>query len=390
MRCIAKLPEERIETLQIGMTASRKHMSGTDRYFQELLRELPNHGIGVRGMVIGEPQAIEDPVAGIESFASEDAGRVARIRGARRAATRLLPGANLVVSHGAPHAFYVLDKFGRRPLVVHFHGPWALEGREEGVGRVMEFVRRAQEAAVYRRARRYIVLSQAFAETLQREFGVDASMVRVVPGGVNLQRFRGAAGAGEARARFGWPADRPIVLATRRLEPTKGIGALIEAIPLVRERVPQALFIITGTGALATALRARAQELRLGESVRFTGHVPSNDLPEMYGAADLSIVPSNAWEGFGLSVLESLACGTPALVTPVGGLPEAVRGLSASLILRDTSVSAIADGVVQMLLNRSTVPAREDCIAYAQRFGWPSIAARVAAVYREVVVPVLA
>ena len=158
----------------------------------------------------------------------------------------------------------------------------------------------------------------------------------------------------------------------------------------MRERVPQALFIITGTGALATALRARAQELRLGESVRFTGHVPSNDLPEMYGAADLSIVPSNAWEGFGLSVLESLACGTPALVTPVGGLPEAVRGLSASLILRDTSVSAIADGVVQMLLNRSTVPAREDCIAYAQRFGWPSIAARVAAVYREVVVPVLA
>ncbi len=366
------------------MTASRAHMSGTDRYFQDLIRELPGLGVGVRGMLVGEPAQIEDPMLGIESFAAEGSGRLARVRGARRVAAHLLPGTDLVVSHGVPHVFYIIDKLGDRPFVAHFHGPWALEGKREGAGAFATFTRRIQEAVVYRRAQRYIALSRAFADVLEREYAVDPEHVRVIPGGVDLARFSVDVDIATARAKFGWPEDRPIVLATRRLEPSKGIGALIESIARVRARVPNVLAIVTGTGTLAESLRARVIELGLAEHVRFAGHVASADLPLMYRAADLSIVPSNAWEGFGLSVLESLACATPALVTPVGGLPEVVDALSPKLILRDPSVDAIADGLIAALCDPTTIPSRAACESYARGFAWSAIARRVAAVYREV------
>jgi glycosyltransferase involved in cell wall biosynthesis len=379
-----KSPDRQIETMQIGMTASRKHMSGTDRYYHELLQALPACGIGVRGMVLGEPGALEPPMSGVASFAPEGSGRLARVRGARRTARPLLAGADLVVSHGPPHAFYVLDLLGARPLVAHFHGPWALEGRAEGVGRFTETVRHVQEAAVYRRARRFIVLSRAYGATLEGEFGVDPACVRVIPGGVDLRRFSLTASPAEARARLGWPLDRPIVVATRRLEPTKGIGPLIDAIALVRASVPSVLCMIAGTGALAESLRARAEAANLGDNVRFLGHIASAELAFMYRAADLSVVPSAVWEGFGLSVVESLACGTPALVTPVGGLPEVVQPLSSELVVRDPSPPAIAEGLVRALADRHALPDREACIAHARLFDWSAIAERVAAVYREV------
>jgi glycosyltransferase involved in cell wall biosynthesis len=82
--------------------------------------------------------------------------------------------------------------------------------------------------------------------------------------------------------------------------------------------------------------------------------------------------------------LESLASGTPVLVTPVGGLPEAVRDLAPELILGGSEVADIAHGLRDALAGRVALPDEAACLAYAQRFAWPAIAARVADVYREV------
>jgi glycosyltransferase involved in cell wall biosynthesis len=366
------------------MTASRAHLSGTDRYYLDLLRELPNVGVGVRGMVIGEPALLDAPVPGVESFATETSGRLARWVSARRTMARLLGDAKLVVSHGAPHTFYALDKIGRRPLVVHFHGPWALEGEAEGISRGSVLVRKIQENVVYRRAARFIVLSRSFADILANAYGVPEKKIRIIPGGVDLRRFTGIGSRAEARRRLELPEHRPIVLATRRLEPTKGVGALVDAMAEVRAAVPEVLCAITGTGSLADDLRRRAHALGLDETVRFLGHVDDAALPSLYAAADVTVLPSIAWEGFGLSVIESLACGTPALVTPVGGMPDAVRDLDPSLVLASSSSHDIAAGLIAALRERGRLPSREACIAYARRFGWSTIAARVSDVYREV------
>ena len=133
---------------------------------------------------------------------------------------------------------------------------------------------------------------------------------------------------------MGLPTDRPMVLTVRRLARRMGLQELVSAFAMVRQRVPDALLAIVGGGALRPALEAQIDGLGLTGSVRLLGRVEDAVLPTLFRAADLSVVPSSALEGFGLTSVEFARGGTPPLVTPVGGLPEVVRGLSESLGVR--------------------------------------------------------
>ncbi len=143
--------------------------------------------------------------------------------------------------------------------------------------------------------------------------------------------------------------------------------------------------MIVGGGHLADMLKRQARESGLADRIVFAGRVPEEDLPLYYRAADVSVVPSIALEGFGLVVAESLACGTPAIVTPVGGLPEAVSGLSEGLILESSERAALTSGLRAALAGRLQLPSSAACASYArERFSWPIIAEQVKRVYSEV------
>jgi glycosyltransferase involved in cell wall biosynthesis len=150
----------------------------------------------------------------------------------------------------------------------------------------------------------------------------------------------------------------------------------------VRARVPDALLVIAGTGPLAAQLAARVAERGLGDHVVLAGFVADERLPAFYRACNVSIVPSLALEGFGLTTIESLASGTPVLVTPVGGLPETVAALDPGLVLPAATPDALAAGLVAALLGVQRLPSSRRCADYARRrFDWPVIAERTMAVY---------
>ena len=114
--------------------------------------------------------------------------------------------------------------------------------------------------------------------------------------------------------------------------------------------------------------------------------VPDEQLPLLYRASDLSIVPTQTLEGFGLVTLESLAAGTPVLVTPVGGLPEAVNGLAEGLVLADASAGEIAGGLIGALGGTYPLPSAQECRTYVrQNFDWTRIATEVLDVYHQAV-----
>jgi glycosyltransferase involved in cell wall biosynthesis len=237
---------------------------------------------------------------------------------------------------------------------------------------------------VYARAQRIVALSRSFADVLQREYRIPDRKIRIVPGGVDLARFAPAMSRPDARRALDLPEDRPIVVSVRRLESTKGIDRLVDAFDRVVRDVPDAFLAIAGTGSLAGELARRVRERALERSVRFLGKIDDSQLALLYRAADCSVVPSLAWEGFGLVCLESLASGTPVLVTPVGGLPEAVGDLAPELVFAGCDVDDIASGLRDALSGSMSLPGEAACLAYAQQFAWPTIAARVAEVYREV------
>ena len=382
----APMPTGRVRTLQIGAGWFPEAPGGLERVYHALAEHLPAAGVSVDGLVVGSDRAAAETAGRVRAVAPADAPLPQRWLGAWRAGgdalRRVRP--DLVAAHFALYTIPLLPRLGAAPLVVHFHGPWAYESAEEGKGMAVR-LKAALEAAVYRRAARCVVLSEAFGDVLTARYGVDESRVRVVPGGVEAERFAVAETRAEARAALGLPDDRPVVLAVRRLARRMGLEGLVDAMEHVRQRVPDVLLLVAGKGPLADDLAARVAARGLADHVRLLGFVPDAALPLAYRAADLSVVPTVALEGFGLITLESLAAGTPVLVTPVGGLPEAVRGLSGALVLDAATPAAIADGLAAALTGARPLPTAEACVAYVRaHHAWPVIAERTAAVYREV------
>jgi glycosyltransferase involved in cell wall biosynthesis len=141
------------------------------------------------------------------------------------------------------------------------------------------------------------------------------------------------------------------------------------------------LLAIAGRGSQQATLQQQATELGLSNHVKFLGFLPDHLLPVAYQAADLSVMPSQSFEGFGLAIVESLACGTPVVCTPVGGMPEILEPFSPDLITSSIEVPAIAERLEQVLLGKVPAPTQQACREYAvANFDWDKIAQDVRSV----------
>jgi glycosyltransferase involved in cell wall biosynthesis len=376
--------------LQIGGGWFPECHGGLENVFYQLSNHLPQVGIAVRGLVVGSDAVASQSDGRTEAFAAASAPLPVRLWKAHKAIARhvALHPPDVVAAHFALFALPVLDKLASRPLVVHFHGPWAAESVAEGANWPSVQIKSAVERLVYRRADVFVVLSRAFGDLLARVYGVPPERVRVIPGGVDCARFDVPGSRHEARRRLGWQTARTTVLAVRRLVRRMGLAELIASIVEVRRCVPDLRLVIAGKGEEAQNLRRLIDRLDLTGSVDLIGFVPDHMLPWAYRAADLSVVPSTSLEGFGLITAESLAAGTPVMVTPVGGLPESVKALSPALVFSGHSPHALAQGLKDALTGRLPLPTSEQCRAYARRhFDWPVIAARTREVYLDALAP---
>jgi glycosyltransferase involved in cell wall biosynthesis len=375
-----------LQTLQLGMGWFGEKAGGLNRVYAHLLDELSRDGVELHGLVAGSPDVARASRGLAQSFAPDDAPLLARMRALRAAASAWLrerPDA-LIASHFALNAFPVLSQARRHPLVVHFQGPWGEESRVEGEGTLTVLAKEMVERAVYRRASQAIVLSAAFRDLLVRRYGVPEQRIHVIPGGVDVDRFAIARSRDECRRALGWPEGRPIVLCVRRLVRRVGVDALVDAAAELRKRVPEVLVLIAGRGPLREGLEARIVARGLANHVRLLGFVADNALPAAYRAADLTVVPTAALEGFGLVTVESLAAGTPCIVTPVGGLTDVVAPFAPQLVTRSPGATDVADTLARALRGELALPSAAQCTSYARAgFDWPVIAARVRHVYEQ-------
>lgn len=376
---------DRLHTVQVGMGWHLEDAGGLNRYFRDLLAHLADAGVDADGLVAGSPD-VESRSSGLmRSFASPTAPFPRRLLAARRAVGRAVAPESLLVSHFAPYGLALLGAARTHPLVSWFHGPWADEAGVEGRGRASVIVRRLLEGRVYARSAACVVLSRAFGDLLARRYHVPRARIHVIPGGVDAPRFDGLPSRAEARRRLGWPEHAPTVVAVRRLVKRTGVDRLVRAVPALRARVSDVQVMVVGEGPERRALEDEATALGVGGTVRFTGFIDEATLPLAYRAADITVVPTVALEGFGLIVPESLAAGTPALVTPVGGLPETVEALDPMLVLRDSTPEAIAGGLVNALGGMQPPPDAARCARFArERYDWPVVAARAEALLRRV------
>ncbi len=288
-----------------------------------------------------------------------------------------------VWAHHALPTLWLSRRFARDrvPCVYTFHSPWHEEhltrlGHAPGaLDRLSASVRRRCEARAIDRAAVVTVLSRAMGLKLATVHG-RREAVDVVPGGADLERFRPAPDREAARTALGADSGTFLVATVRSLIPRVGIDRLIEAFAVLRDSLPRARLLVGGQGPLRDSLEARATALGLGDSARFLGFVADADLPALLSAADVVAMPSVELEGFGLVAAEAIACGTPVVSTPVGGLPEVIAPLDPSWVADGVDPESIAAALLRVA--RSTAPRTEvqaRCRRHAEaRFGWDRFA----------------
>ncbi|MEO1235389.1 MAG: glycosyltransferase family 4 protein [Planctomycetota bacterium] len=370
--------------VHVGLGWFHETPGGLERYQHGLCGELARQGVTTEAWVAGDPGVGPTPPYEVRAFADAEAPRSHKRAGLARGLAASLEQGGVVVTHHAAHAAMVRPLLGRKPHVVHFHGPWSLESRAAGESFIRAGLKKRIERRVYRSADRLVTLSDAFREVLVREYGVRRDRVRVVPGGIDAEAFDPGVDRAEARRRLGWEPDVPTLFTVRRLTPRMGLPTLIAAMPRLVRDYPRLRLYIGGRGSLREQLEAQIASLGLRDRVELMGFVSAEKLPMAYAAANLSVVPTRELEGFGLVCLESLSAGTPVLVTPVGGLPEVVRGLDPKLVMGGADADNLARGLGKALAHPESLPTAEACRDYVRRrFDWSVIAGRVAEVYRE-------
>ncbi|HEY2777672.1 MAG TPA: glycosyltransferase family 4 protein [Gaiellaceae bacterium] len=292
---------------------------------------------------------------------------------------RRQPRPDLLISHQATGAVGLSLAHPDVPLLHVFHASAPLEERfiRRQLGGAARLKRTllapvliALERRTLRHARAIAVLSDYSARLVVERDPRTASRIVRVRGGLDFERF-----ASGDRARGRELADvadeQPLVLTVRRLEPRMGIEDLIRAAGLLAARGIAFRVAIAGTGALRGILERLAAELGLERDVRFLGRVAEEDLPDLYAGADLFVLPTVAYEGFGISTAEALAAGTPVVGTPVGATPELLEPLDDRLVAAGTSPEQLADAIAMALRQQMGPVASARAREYARvQFAW--------------------
>jgi phosphatidylinositol alpha-1,6-mannosyltransferase len=335
---------------------------------------------------------LTSPYAGAEAF---DAGQAYRIE--RVPEPVLLPhplmvrrvdelaaefGAELVVLDPAVPLGLIGPSLGL-PYDVVIHGaevtvPGRLPGAKQTLGHVL------------RNARHVIAAGRYSLDEANLAAGCELPAT-VVPPGVDVERFRplSAPERTAARRHLGLPADAKVIAGVSRLVPRKGFDTAIRAAARMRRTHPDLVLAIAGTGRDANRLRRLADEL--DAPVTFLGRVDHDDLPLVFGCADVfTMLCRNRWagleqEGFGIVFVEAAACGVPQVAGNSGGAAEAVEHEVTGVVIDepggDHAVDATVDAFTRLLdddglRHRMGVAARGRAV---EQFSYDVLSARLGA-----------
>jgi glycosyltransferase involved in cell wall biosynthesis len=290
----------------------------------------------------------------------------------------------------------LLEAFQKREVTVPFvqtvHGVLAdeyLQGRLHGgslrsrVANLFMHQLAQHEKHAAQNATLVVTISHYAAQKLQALYHVDAAKIRIVPNGVDPQRFTPNGDCSELQRRLNL-GGRSVVLFVGRLIPRKGVAYLIDAALQVVKDHPNVLFLVAGDGPLRSSLTASVAHVGLGSNIVFLGDVADADLPALYRCAAVFAFPS-VQEGQGIALLEAQASGTPVVAFNVSAISEAVHDGKSGLLVPTGSCSALAQAISKLLSDASL---RVRMGAHGREFvqtelSWDRCAAGMLKIYQE-------
>ncbi len=239
-----------------------------------------------------------------------------------------------------------------------------------------------------RRADHVLVPSEHTRRDVHRYLGIPLERITVTPEAAD-ERFRPCGDPGrleEVRRKYRIPGPYLLYVGGfTQVDPRKNVDRLIEVYGELRREGPAELHLVLAgkKGAYSRRLLQEMGREEPPEGVHFTDYVDPEDLPALYAGAACFVFPSS-YEGFGLPLLEALACGTPSIAYRHASIPE-VAGDAALLLDEEAGPSALLEAIRGLLTNREMAGRlREAGPRQARRFSWEETARRTLAVYRRV------
>jgi glycogen(starch) synthase len=237
--------------------------------------------------------------------------------------------------------------------------------------------------AVYGRAARVFAVTKLEATLLAERRIAEGPRVRILPNGIDLERWKSPPREDIVRRRLGF--DGPYVLYAGRLASNKGLDVLLRAWSSMTpdQKQGSALVLAGADWGVRSALEKTAGSLGIRAEVRFAGHLAEEEYRSAVAHAELLVLPSE-WEAFGIVLLEAMAAGRPVVATRVGGVPEVVTDGQDGLLVPYGDTEALASAIARVLGDpdlagrlRAAGPAK------ARGYDWHSIVGRLESEYRE-------
>lgn len=230
-----------------------------------------------------------------------------------------------------------------------------------------------------RSARRIIAISESSRKDVHRIFDIPLNRIDVVRPGVDVI-YRQIPEEEKIAFRAAKGINGRFVLHVGTLQPRKNIPLLIDAFAQLAQPGLH-LVLVGGKGWLFDTIFARVQAHHLTDRVHFTGYVPDAELPLWYNAADLFVLPSQ-YEGFGMPLVEAMACGTPVIAADNSSLPEAVG--NAGLLFTPDNRAELTDRMANVLNDAAlSDKMRHLGRRHACNFSWEQAGRETAVVYQK-------
>ena len=232
-----------------------------------------------------------------------------------------------------------------------------------------------------RRARRIIAISESTRRDIVQQWGISTAKIGVAYPGVGSE-FTCLPADQVAAFRQRRQLSDQFILHVGTLQPRKNLVRLVQAVGRLRDCGQEAkLVLVGGPGWLYNEILQEIERLNLQEAVLLPGYAPAEELPEWYNAATVLAYPS-LYEGFGLPVVEAMACGTPVVTSSVSSMPEAAGDAALQVDPHDTE--ALAEALHRALTDQALrQEMRQRGLAQAARFSWRETAVATADLYRQ-------
>ena len=247
----------------------------------------------------------------------------------------------------------------------------------------------ALQSYVLNRVTRVIVLSNVLKETFIEYFNLEPSKLEVIPPGVDSDLFRPNIDCSQLREKYGIMEDAPVVMCVAKIASYKNQLALVQAMPQVIDKHPNAKFMFVGPVS-SSRYYSQIQELvrsySLDKHVIFTGSVINAELPQYHTLADIFVLPSTA-EGLPGVLIEAMSCGKAAVASSIPQNREVAKRSDEVMFVDPFNTEAIAGAINNLLSNpelrkRLGQDARRTVLQY---FDWKVVAAQIVEVYRKAI-----